>query len=670
MNTATISPTSASPDPVRSEIFANLFRAIVNEMGWIIQRSAHTTFVKETLDFGTALVTPEGEQFAVVDATGVTALVGVPMAPGIAAFADWAPGDLAITNDPYATAGMVTHLNDMFFLKPLFSGGELLCFAWAFVHCSDVGGNVPGSIDGANAEIFQEGLRLAPAKLYRQGVLNQDLVDFISSNCRSPEMNWGDLNAAVSSLGRAEKRMEQLVARYDRGTVRSAMQQILDRSEAVTRAVLRQIPKGSYEFVEYLEDSYVNPVNPAPIRAQLKLSARGDGTVTLDFSGSDPQVAAAINMPAGGQKHHPMLSLALMSFVVTATEGQVFNAGILRCIDLVLPEHSFVNASFPAACGMRVVTAMRVHDLTLGALAKAMPGRLPAGGAGQLAVISIATADLAGKSRVVAANAVVGGSGGGGGLDGISGTDFPTAALRNIPIEVLEAEAPVLVRRSALLKDSEGAGQQRGGFGIEYAFAVTDHRARVVTRGKDRHRFAAWGVAGGQAAQPGFSRLEKADGTIVDTGKRALQQPDLGDLIVVAGGGGGGYGDPLQRSPEAVRLDILDGLVSPERGRAQYGVALGEAGEVDAEATAELRRQLAGQRAPPASVDFGPGRSVWQRNWREAYGIIADWCHTLPPNGRRSAQERAYLRVIEQLQPPPAPAEVLAVIRQLEQEWR
>ena len=666
MKTAAKRPASASPDPVRTEIFANLFRAIVNEMGWIIQRSAHSTFVKETLDFGTALVTPEGEQFTVVDATGVTALVGLPMAPGIAAFPDWAPGDVAITNDPYATAGMVTHLNDFFFLRPLFSGGELLCFAWAFVHCSDVGGNVPGSIDGTNAEIFQEGLRIAPAKLYRQGALNQDLVDLISSNCRSPEMNWGDLNAAISSLGRAETRMEQLVARYDRATVCSAMQQILDRSEAVTRNVLRQIPKGAYEFVEYLEDNYVNPT---PIRAQLKLTSRGDGTVELDFSGSDPQVAAAINLPAGGQKHHPMLSLALMSFVVTATEGQVFNAGILRCIDLVLPQHSFVNASFPAACGMRVVTSMRVHDMTLGALAKAMPGRLPAGGAGQLAVISIATADLAGKTRVVAANAVVGGAGGGGGLDGISGTDFPTAALRNIPIEVLEAEAPVLVRRSALLQDSEGAGEQRGGFGIEYAFELTDQRARVVTRGKDRHQFAAWGVAGGRAAQPGFSRLEKADGTVVDVGKGAVQQPGSGDLVVVAGGGGGGYGDPLQRSPEAVRRDILDGLLSPGRGRAQYGVMLSEANEVDAEATAKLRCQLAEQRPQPASVDFGPGRSAWQRNWQDAYALISEWCQTLPPNGRRIAQERVYRHVLEHLTPPPTPAEVLAVIRQVEQEW-
>ncbi len=672
MNASAQQSTAAA---INTEIFANLFRAIVNEMGWIIQRSAHTTFVKETLDFGTALVTPEGEQFAVVDATGVTALVGVPMAPGIAAFSDWAPGDVAITNDPYTTAGMVTHLNDVYFLKPIFAGGELLCFAWAFIHCSDIGGKVPGSIDGTNGEIFQEGLRIKSTKLYRAGVLNQDIVDMISSNCRSPEMNWGDLGAALSGLNRAQERLHQLVARYDPETVRGAMYRILDRAEALTRQVLKEIPAGSYEFTEYLEDSYVNAV---PVRAKLLLTARGDGTVELDFSGSDPQVASAINMPAGGQQHHPMLSLAIMNFVVTATEGQIFNAGMLRCIDLVLPEHSFVNASFPAACGMRVVTSMRVHDMTLGALAGAIPGRIPAGGAGQLAIISVATADLAGKTRVVAANAVVGGSGGGLGLDGISGTDFPTAALRNIPVEVLEAEAPVLVHRFALRADSEGAGRQRGGFGVEYAFELTDHRATVVTRGKDRYKFAAWGVAGGRAAPPSFSLVRKADGTTNDIGKQAVYRPHPGDVLVVGGGGGGGFGNPLQRNPEQVRRDILDGLVSRQRGRAQYGVVLTEDGELDGAATAALRGQSAvtgeagpaGRPGPNAvEVDFGPGRAEWQVAWQQTYAIIADWCRKFPPNGRRIAQERAYLRAVEHLSPAPAPGDVVQLLRQLERDW-
>ena len=665
----------ATAAAIETEIFANLFRSIVNEMGWIIQRSAHTTFVKETMDFGTALVTPEGEQFAVNDSTGVNALIGTPMAPGIEAFTDWEPGDVAITNDPYTTAGMVTHLNDIFFLKPLFVDGEIQCFVWAFIHCSDIGGKVPGSIDGTNREVFQEGLRIKSTKLYRAGVLNQDMVDVITSNCRSPEMNWGDLGAAISGLNRGEERLRQLIARYDRETVRDGMYRMLDRSEALTRAVLKDIPPGSYEFVEYIEDSYVSAV---PIRAMLRLTSRGDGTVELDFTGSDPQVASAINMPAGDQKHHPMLSVAIMNLVVTLSEAPIFNAGILRCIDLVLPKHSFVNASFPAACGMRVLTTLRVHDMTLGALAAAIPGRIPAGGAGQLAIISVSTADFAGKTRVVAANAVAGGAGGGLGLDGLSGADYPTCALRNIPVEVLEAEAPVLAHRYTLLTDSEGAGRHRGGFGVEYAFEITDVRATVVVRGKDRYRFSAWGVGGGKAAIPSFSRLRQADGTEIDVGKQGVYQPHPGDLLIVGGGGGGGFGDPFERDPDRVRNDILDDLVSPERGRQHYGVALTGAGEIDREATAALRghaaesgkaRRTASAGNGPVEVDYGPGRSEWQADWQETYAVIADWCGKFPPNGRRIAQERAYLRAVEQLSPGPARRDVLSLLEQLEEEW-
>jgi N-methylhydantoinase B len=483
--------------------------------------------------------------------------------------------------------------------------------------------------------------------LFRRGEINEDIVALVTDNCRSPALNWGDLSALVAGLDAAELRVQKLASRYGIAAVRNAMGATLDRTEALTRSILRRIPRGSYRFTEFLEDDYHTDV---PIRLMVELTSRGDGTIELDFEGSDAQVRSSINMPTGNQRRHPMLSLAVMNFAMTQAESMHLNAGILRCIDLKLPHESVVNSSFPAACGMRVITSMRVHDMTLGALTQAMPGAVPAGGAGQLAITSVSTPGVdGGRGRVVVANAVEGGSGGGLGLDGISGTDFPAAALRNVPVEILESEAPILVHRFALTPDSEGAGRYRGGFGIEYAFEVTSSQAVVVTRGKDRHRFAAWGAAGGQAGQTGFSRIYRPGKPAVDWGKVALYRPHLGDLLVVVGGGGGGYGDPMDRDPERVRCDVLDGLVSNTKAREVYGVVLTPTGTVDHAATASYRKRKS--EAAGADFDLGAGRRGWEREWGEAFDAVAEWCATLRGHARRDAQVRAFLLVKAELKP-------------------
>ncbi len=484
-------------DAIGIEIFANLFKAIVDEMAWIVLRSSHTTFVKETQDFAVSLVTKEGEIFAYPYGSGATPIMGVPMHAGTRAFEDWLPGDVMMTNDPYTTGGMVMHLNDIYLFKPVFVEGRLLCFAWSFIHCTDVGGYAPGSIDMRNSEVFQEGLRLRPAKLLRQGVLNQELWDIFADNCRIPTLNWGDITACIAALDKAEQRLARLAERYGRTAVEQSIYATLDRTEQLARQVLARVPKGRYCFEEYFEDDYVSDL---PIRITGTLVSHGDGTITLDFTGSDPQVRAALNLPTGSMRRHPFLCMALTNLVVTQSESIHINAGIIRCIDLVLPDASIVNARFPAACGMRFTTAMRVHDLVLGLLARATPGLAPAGGSGTVVITYISTSELGETGRVVVANPVSGGSGGSARQDGISGSELSVAFLRNVPVEILESEAPVLIRRFGLRPDSEGAGRFRGGFGAEYDLQVRHPSAVVVMRGKDRHRFCAWGAAGGHAA--------------------------------------------------------------------------------------------------------------------------------------------------------------------------
>src|SRR5260221_6899541 len=386
-----VTEAASRQDVLGVEIFANLFNAVVDEMAWIVLRSSHTTFVKETQDFAVALVTPEGEMFAYPYGRGATPIMGVAMHAATKAVPVWEPGDVLFTNDPYSTGGMVMHLNDIYIFKPIFVDGALLCFAWAFIHCTDVGGYAPGSIDMQNNEVFQEGLRLRPVKLFRGGELNQEVWNIFADNCRIPSLNWGDMTACVAALTKAETRLRRLGERYGRAEIERAMAATLDRTEALSRAVLSQIPLGSYTFTEYFEDDYISDV---PVRIVVKLTARGDGTVELDYTGSDPQVRAALNLPTGNMNHHPFLAMSVVNYVVTKSEAIHINAGILRCIDLVLPEASVVNASFPAACGMRFTTAMRVHDLILGACTKSMPGDVPVAGSGVLVVTYISTSEL------------------------------------------------------------------------------------------------------------------------------------------------------------------------------------------------------------------------------------------------------------------------------------
>jgi N-methylhydantoinase B len=624
-------------DAISVEIFANLFKAVVDEMAWILLRSSHTTFVKETQDFAVALVTPKGETFAYPYGAGATPIMGVPMHAGTKAVSDWEPGDVLMTNDPYSTGGMVMHLNDIYLFQPIFADGVLLCFAWTFIHCTDVGGYAPGSIDMQNSEVFQEGLRLRPVRLYRGGVLNTELWNIFADNCRIPALNWGDITACVAALHKANDRMQRLAQRYGRDAVTAAIDDTLDRTERITREVLARIPAGEYSFVEYFEDDYISDL---PVRLALRLISHGDGRVTLDYTGSDPQVRAALNLPTGSMKHHPFLSLGLTNFVVTKSEAIHINAGIQRCIDLVLPEASVVNARFPAACGMRFTTAMRVHDLVMGALTRALPEAVPAGGGNTLVVSYISTSELGETGRVVVANPVPGGSAGGPDRDGISGTDFSVAFLRNVPVEVLESEAPVLVHRYALVPDSEGAGRFRGGFGVAYDVEIRHPAAVVVMRGKDRFRFASWGAFGGGSGTVCGNVGQRGD-VVNDIGKRTVYRPEMGEVIRLWSGGGGGYGDPLTREPDWVARDVVAGLVSSHRARSVYGVVL-RGGVVDPTETVRLRQDLAKNRAPPGAYDFGPGRTEWERVHGLAAALIADWLPSLGAGVRRYAQGQVY----------------------------
>ena len=262
---------------------------------------------------------------------------------------------------------------------------------------------------------------------------------------------------------------------------------------------------------------------------------------------------------------------------------------------------------------------------------------MPAGGGNTLVITYISTSELGTQGRVVVANPVPAGSGGGPDRDGISGTDFSVAFLRNVPVEVLESEAPVLVRRFGLLPDSRRSGRYRGGFGLEYELEIRHPSAVVVMRGKDRHRFSSWGVAGGRAGAVNGNDSLLPGAPRRDIGKRTVYRPELHEVIRLWSGGGGGYGDPFTRDPDAVARDVAGGLVSRERARDVYGVAL-DGDVVDLAATARLRNRQRGTK----DFDFGQARGEWERVHGLAADRIAAWLPSLPVGVRRYAQAHAY----------------------------
>lgn len=622
---------------VLDEVLANHFSAIAEEMANMVLKSAHTTFVKETQDYAAGLISVDGEVFAYPKTTGVTALLGIPLGAPIDLIDAWNTGDIVIFNDPFQTKGAATHLPDLHLLSPVYYADTLICFTWSFIHSSDVGGSVPGSQDVSNFEIFQEGLRLRPVKLMSGGKLNESIWSIIADNCRIPERNWGDLSAQMAAMRRGALRVSNLADRYGLESVIGCIARVLDQTEARSRQALKSIPPGVHRFVDYLDDDHHGS---HPIRIEVCVTTEPDGQITLDFTGSDPQVRGAYNLVTGGNKHHPFVSFAIMNYVATSTEGLHLNAGLLRCIHVHLPEGSILNAQYPAAVAQRFLTAIRVHDVILGALADVDGIELPAAGGGEVGTTMIAVSKSDGSIDVAVANPVQGGAGGGPWHDGDSGSDYPTSFLRNVPAEVLESEMPVIVHGFRQVPDSEGAGRLRGGFAVEYAVELTDPRASLIMRGKERYRFNPWGIQGGRAGTLARTVCMRPDGSKKDLGKQEAYLPKTGEIICIRGAGGGGYGAPATRDPDAVAQDVRDGLISRIRARDIYSVVLTKSGTVDDDATQNLRDGL---REPSVVIDFGEAREQWDKQFGDAANRLAQWLFdSVPSHLRYYCQGRAF----------------------------
>lgn len=621
------------------QILANYCAAAADAMAFTLMRTAHSTFVKETEDFSCQIVSRSGLAFASPRSFGAPWYSGIDYAPVLTLIDHYDEGDICITNDAYA-GNVATHSPDIHIWKPVFYRGEIVCFVVGHIHNTDIGGAVPASLSRSLTDIVQEGIRIPPLKIVRNGALNEEVARILRLNVRVPEQNWGDFKAQIASVNIGERKIHEIIARFGVEDFLQGIDGILDYAEQQARAIIRTIPDGDYFYADYADE---DGEGGYPCRIAITLRVRGD-TLELDYSGSDPQLASSLNMPTGGRERHPLALVGVTYVLSTLDRRLLLNAGTLRPTRAILPPGTVVNCEAPAAVGMRSLTCALTQIATVGVFSLALPDRLPANSPGGNSIMNIRTLDAHSRSLVASLGPVGGGAGGTPRHDGPDGSGGLSAFLKNTPIEINEAEVPVRFLRYGLAADSAGPGRFRGGLATEMAFAVFTPETTVTARNRNRSVFASAGAAGGRAGGLSHFRTLR-DGEVLEHGNRDVIHCQPGDIVEVRGPGAGGYGLPAQRDAEAVLRDVRCGFVSPSAAREQYGVAIAE-GEVDRTETARLRAAM--PQEAEAHFHHGAARAAFEAIWTpQRYRALTAFLAEAPVSWRHFLKTQAF-RAVEQ----------------------
>ncbi|HXE68019.1 MAG TPA: hydantoinase B/oxoprolinase family protein [Hyphomicrobiaceae bacterium] len=566
-------------DPITFAVIKSGLDAIADDMAYTVMRIARSEIVKDVMDFSAAICAADGQMVAQAK-TIAQHLGAVPeaMAAVLAKFGpDLHEGDAVIMNDPYH-GGM--HLPDIFMFMPLFQAGRRRGFAVVICHHTDVGGRVPGSNASDSTEIYQEGLRIPPLKLYDRGTLNETLATMIKINVRVPERVWGDLSAQYAAAQIGKRGLQRLLQRYGADEVEAYMAELIDYAERLTRAEIKQWTKGRYEFIDHIDgDGFTD--QPIPIKAAVEV--REDGSLLVDYAGSSPQVKGALNATLSFTR-----SLTYLSVRCVLSREIPNNVGVFRCIEVKVPEASVLNPVLPGACAARALTGYRVFDTMLGALAQIVPERVPAAGEGGNSVVCISGLRENRKPFIIV-DMICGAWGGRPDKDGLEAVTNASQNLSNMPVEVMEAEHPVRVEEYAFVPDTCGAGRWRGGVGLRRSYRILAREALLQLR-TDRVAFQPYGLAGGVPGGQSQNFIEIDNRREPLPSKVTMTVPHAA-LIVHEQAGGGGFGTPLARDPQRVEEDFADGKISADFARRYYCVVFDDHGKVDAEATARLRRQ-------------------------------------------------------------------------------
>ncbi len=568
----------AKIDPITFAVIKNGLDAIVDEMAYDVMRTARSEIVKDVMDFSAAICEMSGNMIAQAKTVALH-LGAVPEAMGVVLEHygdDLAPGDAVVLNDPYQ-GGM--HLPDIFMFMPVFHGPDLQGFTVVICHHTDVGGRVAGSNASDSTEIYQEGLRIPALKLFEKGEINSTLVKMIDLNVRLPDRVIGDLKAQFAACQTGAREMGKLFDRYGAETAQVYFTELLDYAERMTREEIREWPDGTYEFTDYIDDDgFID--TPLPIA--IAITVHGD-SVTVNYEGTAPQVPAALNSTKSYTNSCTYLSIRCV------LKGDVpNNAGVFRAIDVKAPDASIVNPKLPAAVAARALTGYRIVDAMFGALAQIVPDRVPAAGEGGNTVVCLGGYREDGSPFIIV-DMICGAWGGRPDKDGIEAITNPSQNLSNTPVETMESQHPVRVEEYALVPDSCGAGEYRGGLGVARSYRLLADEASLQLRA-DRMKIRPYGLAGGNEAGPAVNEITTSDGNYVSLPSKINRKMDRGELVRHVQPGGGGFGDPFMRDPQRVARDVWNTKISAGYAREHHRVVVDpDTGELDEAATAVLR---------------------------------------------------------------------------------
>ncbi len=566
-------------DAIRLELMKNAFAAIADEMAATVIRTARSSVIKEAMDFSTGLLDPQGNLIA----QGLCLPVHMGSFPPtlstvLEKFAgDIHPGDVFALNDPYLGNGL--HLPDIFVFKPIFFEGRLLAYAAAIGHQTDIGGRVAGGNACDNTEIFQEGLRIPPLRVIAQGKPDPVFFDILRLNVRVPETVIGDVQATIAACTRGERALMTLAGKHGTDAIVADMASLLDYSEALTRAELAAFPDGTWEFEDFLDD---DGFSEDAIRIFAKVIKKGSD-ITVDFTGTSPQVKGSINLPIAMTQSSVYACLRSIMDPALPT-----NSGFMRPIKVIAVSGSIVNPTSPAPVAARGLTSMRVTEAVWGALARMLPDKVFACGAQGDFGVTIAGYRKEGRPFVLL-EFLFGTWGGRPNKDAIDALSSLAVNYSNTPVEIVEREQPIRIEEYGFRQDSCGAGKYRGGLGMVREYHLTHVDEAVLQVRSDRQKFRPYGLKGGNPGAHAGNVLKNLDGKRSALPGKFMRTFLRGETYRAELAGGGGWGDAYARAPELVWQDVLDEKVSRESAARDYGVSISDDGALDVAGTERLR---------------------------------------------------------------------------------